>query len=40
MTIAQGMDVTDENLSTIAYNYMIRNGVSDSEIAAIKAKLQ
>lgn len=38
-TISDGMMVTDENLSTIAYNYLIRNGLTDIEILEIMGKL-
>jgi hypothetical protein len=37
--ISNGMEVTDENLSAIAYNYMIRSGLTSKEIIELMGKL-
>lgn len=38
-TISEGLAVTDNNLYSIAYNYMIKNGVTQSEVVEIMGKL-
>lgn len=39
MTISNGMEVTDKNLSAIAYDYMIRNGLTTDEIVELMGNL-
>jgi protein tyrosine/serine phosphatase len=39
MTISNGLEVTDKNLSAIAYDYMIRNGLTTDEIVELMGKL-
>lgn len=40
LTISNGIDVTNANLEVIAKNYLIKNGLSEIQIAKLKANLK